>query len=133
MLTFISPAVGMPPTHDQPVVTNLCDVVASPNGYNNGVLTLEGTLLSSEHSLALFSQSCKPREGFDVTMEAVLPKGWESLSNGKQLRAFLKRFKEAHVRLTGRFESASSRYGPDAARFRFVVSGIFSVERPSEK
>jgi len=131
MLAFILPAVAALQTHDQAAVTNLCDVVASPNDYNNSVLTVEGILLPGEHSLSLYSLSCKPSEGFDVTMQAMLPSGWESLSNGKQLRKLLKRHKEAHVKLTGTFESAASRYGPDAARFRFVVSGISSVEKPS--
>jgi hypothetical protein len=131
MLPFISPAIAASQTHDQAAVTNVCNVVASPNEYSNSVITLEGILLPSEHSLALYGLSCKPREGFDVTMQAVLPGGWESLSNAKQLRKFLKRGKGAHVRLTGTFESAAGRYGPDAARFCFVVSEISSVEKPS--
>lgn len=128
LLLLILPAVATPQAQYQTVVTNLCDVVASPHDYSNRVLTLQGILLPSEHSLALYSPSCKPREGFDVTTQAVLPRGWESLPNGKQLRKFLKKGKEAHVELTGTFESGTSRYGPDAARFRFVVSGISTVK-----
>lgn len=131
MLAFISPRVAAPQTHDQAVVTNLCNVVASPNDYSNSVITVEGILFPGEHSLALYSPSCKPREGFDVTMQAVLPSGWESLSKGRQLRKFLERGKKAHVKVTGKFETATGRYGPDAARFRFVVSGISSVEKPT--
>jgi hypothetical protein len=130
MLVLILPAVAAPQALHQTVVTNLCDVVASPHDYSNRMLTLRGILLPSEHSLALYSPSCKPREGFDVTMQAVLPTGWESLPNGKQLRKFLKKGKEAQVELTGTFESGTGRYGPDAARFRFVVSGIFIVQDP---
>lgn len=130
MLVFISPTAAAPQTNDQAVVTNLCNVVASPNDYSNSVITVEGILFPGDHSLALYSPSCKPREGFDVTMQAVLPSGWKSLPDGRQLRKFLKSGKKAHVKVTGKFETAG-RYGPDAARFRFVVSGISSVEKPS--
>ena len=65
-------------------------------------------------------------------MQAVLPSGWESLSKGRQLRKFLERGKKAHVKVVQRqFETATGRYGPDAARFRFVVNGISSVEIPT--
>ena len=130
MLVCISPTVAASQTNDQAVVTNLCNVVASPNDYSNSVITVEGILFPGDHSLALYSPSCEPREGFDVTMQAVLPSGWESLPNGKQLRKFLKSGKKAHVKAIGKFETAG-RYGPDAARFRFVVSGISSVEKPT--
>lgn len=128
MLAIILRAAA--PTHaqQQPTAINLCDVVASPSGYNQKVLTVEGILFPSEHSLALYSPSCKPTEQSDVSMQAVLPKAWESLPNGKQLRKFLSKGKPAQVKVTGTFESGADRYGPDVARFRFTITGISSVE-----
>jgi len=131
MLAIILQATASAQTHQAPVTANLCEVVASPDVYNKKVLTVEGILFPSEHSLSLYIPSCKPKEGFDVTMQAVLPPAWESLPNGKQLRKFLHRGRNAGVRLTGIFESGRYSYGPDGARFRFVVSEITSVEKAS--
>ena len=131
VLAVVLCAAASPQTRNEKPVTNLCDVVASPDEYNQKTLTVEGVLFPSEHSLALYSPSCKPREGFDVTIQAVLPSGWESLSNGKQLRKLLKNGKETQVRVSGTFQSGAGRYGPDISRFRFVVSSISSVQRVS--
>ena len=60
-------------------------------------------------------------------MQAVLPQGWESLPNGKQLRKLLSKCKPAHLTVTGTFESGADRYRPDVARFRFTITGISSV------
>ena len=49
MLPFISPAIASQ-THHQAAVTNVGNVVASPNEYSNSAITLEGILLPSEHS-----------------------------------------------------------------------------------
>jgi hypothetical protein len=116
-------------TRQKPPTASLCVVVASPDGYNERVLSIEGVLSPSEHSLALYSPSCKPKEGFNVTIQAVLPPGWESLPNGKQLRKLLHRGRNAGVKLTGVFESGGYSYGPDGAKFRFVIKEIASVER----
>jgi hypothetical protein len=129
MLAIVLPATAPAQTLQQPVTMNLCEVVTSPDAYNGRALTVAGILVSSEHSLALYSPQCKPKYGFDVTVEAVLPTAWESLTNGKQLRKLLRRGKEARVSLTGTFESGTSRFGPDAARFRFAVTEIPSAEK----
>src|SRR5882672_6228374 len=60
-------------TPQQPVKVNLCDVVASPDRYNGKVLVVEGILLPGEHSVLLYSPSCKPKESFDVGIQAVFP------------------------------------------------------------
>ena len=129
MLAIILQATASAQTHQQPATTNLCEAVASPDGYNKKVLTVEGILSPSEHSLALYSASCKPREGFNVTVQAVLPADWESMRNGKRLRKLLQSHKEARVKLTGTFETGAGPYGPDVAQFRFVVSEISSVDK----
>jgi hypothetical protein len=46
-------------TSSEPVVINLCDVVASPASYNHKLLSLEGILLPGDHSVLLYSPSCK--------------------------------------------------------------------------
>ena len=127
MLGIILQAAATVQAQQQPAVVNLCDVVSAPSGYNQKSLTVDGILFPGEHSLALYSPSCKPTEQLDVSMQAVLPKGWVSSPNGKQLRRLLSKGKPAHVTVTGTFESGADRYGPDVARFRFTVTGISSV------
>jgi hypothetical protein len=115
----------------QPRAINLCDVVASPDGYNGKVLSVEGILLPGEHSVLLYSPSCKPKESFDVGIQAVFPPDWVSSPNGKQLHKLFNHRTNASVKLIGTFESGSGRYGPDVARFRFTITEISSVKKAS--
>jgi hypothetical protein len=116
-------------TPQQSVTANLCEVVASPDGYNGKVLSVEGVLLPGEHSVLLYSPSCKPKEGFDVGIQAVFSPEWVSSPNGKQLHKLFNHRTNANVKLTGTFESGAGRYGPDVARFRFTISEIASVKK----
>jgi hypothetical protein len=111
-----------------PAEIDLCKLVAAPSEYNGKVLTVEGVLYPSDHSIALYSPSCAPKEGSDVSMQAVLPEAWESWPKSKRLRTLLKKRKPAHVKVTGLFEAGVDRYGPDVARFRFTISEISSVD-----
>lgn len=113
----------------QPKEINLCDVVASPDGYNGKVLSVEGILLPGEHSVLLYSPSCKPKEGLDVGIQAVFPPEWASSPNGKALHKLFNHRKSASVKLVGTFESGTGRYGPDVARFRFTITEISSVRK----
>jgi hypothetical protein len=130
MLALILPAAASAQTRTESVAANLCEVVASPNGYNGKVLSVEGILLPGEHSVLLYSPSCKPKESFDVGIQAVFPPEWASSPNGKQLHKLFNHRKSASVKLIGTFESgAADRYGPDVARFRFTISEISSVKK----
>jgi hypothetical protein len=117
-------------TPQQPVTANLCEVVAAPDRYNGKVLSVEGILLPGEHFVLLYSSSCKPKEGFDVRIQAVFPPEWVSSPNGKQLHKLFNHGKNASVELIGTFESGnSSYYGTDAAPFRFTIREISSVKK----
>lgn len=129
MVATILQAAVSAQVRPEPVAASLCEVIASPADYNKKVLSIEGILFPGEHSLTLYSPSCRPKVGFNARIEAVLPPEWESLRNGKQLRKFLHRRKSASVKLIGAFESDVYPYGPDGARFRFVISEISSVEK----
>ena len=108
----------------EPVTADICKMVASPGDYNEKVLSVGGILLAGEHSLLLYSPSCRPKVGSDTGIDAVLPPEWESSPNGKKLRRLLHRRRSAGVKLVGRFESGAYSYGPDGAHFRFVISEI---------
>jgi len=127
MLAVILQATASAQTRPEPLAANLCDVFASTAEYNHKVVTVEGVLAPSIHSLFLSSPACNANDGPDFTTQAVLPDSWETLPHGKELRKFLHRGKPATVKLTGTFEADPQRYGPDGARFRFVISGISSV------
>jgi hypothetical protein len=116
----------------QPATANLCEFVASPDRYNGKVLSVEGILLPGEHSVLLYSALCKPSESLDVSVEAVFPSGWATSPNGKQLHKLFNHRTSASVKLIGTFESGTGRYGPDVARFRFVIKEISSVGRAPE-
>ena len=65
----------------EPEQVNFCDVVASPTNYDGKLLSVEAILQPGFHSLFLYSSVCPSKEGFDVTTQAILPDGWESLPN----------------------------------------------------
>jgi hypothetical protein len=118
----------------EPQKVDFCDVVASPTNYYGQVLSVEVILWPSEHVLTLFGAECVPKEGYDVTTQAIFPANWESLPNGKKLRGILKYQRPAKVRVIGIFESREQRYGLDATRFRFSISQIDSVSKyPAKK
>ena len=125
-LIFMAPQVSS--SRQLPVEIDLCKLVAAASEYNGKVLTVEGVLYPGDHSLALYSPSCAPKEGSDVSMQAVLPMAWESWPKSKRLRVLLNKRRPAHVKVTGLFESGADRYGPDVARFRFTITEISSVE-----
>jgi hypothetical protein len=125
-LIFMAPQLSS--SRQLPVEIDLCKLVAASSEYNGKVLTVEGVLYPGDHSLALYSPSCVPKEGSDVSMQAVLPMAWESWPKSKRLRVLLNKRRPAHVKVTGLFESGADRYGPDVARFRFTISEISSVE-----
>jgi hypothetical protein len=125
-LIFMAPQLSS--SRQLPVEIDLCKLVAASSEYNGKVLTVEGVLYPGDHSLALYSPSCAPKEGSDVSMQAVLPMAWESWPKSKRLRVLLNKRRPAHVKVTGLFESGADRYGPDVTRFRFTISEIFSVE-----
>lgn len=127
LLAIILQTTVLGQMHNSKASASLCQVVTSPDDYNKKALTVEGILLPSEHSLALYNPSCRPRADFNVTVQAVLPPAWESLPKGKALRKFLHKGKPARVTITGEFEAGSHSYGPDGAKFRFVISEISSV------
>jgi hypothetical protein len=131
MLAVILQGAATAQTHPNPVAVNLCQVVASPAEYSGKVLLVEGVLLPGEHSVLLYSPSCKPKEGFDVGIQAVFPPEWVSSPNGKQLHKLLNHRTNASVKLIGTFESGADRYGPDIAKFRFTISEISSVKKGS--
>ena len=125
-LIFMAPQLSS--SRQLPVEIDLCKLVAASSEYNGKVLTVEGVLYPGDHSLALYSPSCAPKEGSDVSMQAVLPMAWESWPKSKRLRVLLNKRRPAHVKVTGLFESGADRYGPDVARFRFTITEISSVE-----
>jgi hypothetical protein len=121
------PVFGLPAVPSSDV--DYCIVVAPPTKYNLKSISVTVILEPSEHSLSLYSPACLPREGHDVTTEAILPSSLETLANGKKLSAILRRRHRASVEVVGAFESGDDRYGPDVARFRFAISEVKSVSK----
>jgi len=127
VLAVLSATCAAEQTGAEPLNINYCDVVASPAHYNGKMLSVEVVLSRSFHSLFLYGAGCVPRGDYDVTTEALLPTSWESLPNGKRLRAILKHGRNAKVTVVGTFEGGEKRYGLDGQRFRFSISQINSV------
>ncbi len=126
-LILTTPQLAWP--QQPPAEIDICKLVAAPSEYNGKMLSVEGILLPSDHSVLLYRPSCKPRESFDVGIEAVFPPDWVSSPAGKKLRKLFSHRTNASVKLIGTFESGAGRYGPDAARFRFTITEISSVRK----
>ena len=127
-------AGGSAQTKTEAVSVDLCRMIASPNDYKAMTVSVRGVLSPGEHLLALYSPSCEPKAGVNLLIEAVLPPMWESLQRGKDLRKLLQKGKSASVELIGVFESGDSPYGPEAAKFRFMIQEISWVKKvPSSR
>jgi len=109
-----------------PERANFCDVVASPSNFDGKLLSVDVTLQPSFHSLSLYSSACTSKEGFDVTTQAILPNGWETMPNGKKLKRSIGHGRPVNVQLVGTFRSSVSR-GQDGQRFTFSISKIISA------
>jgi hypothetical protein len=116
-------------TPQPPVTVNLCDVVASPDKFSGKVLSVEGILFPGERSVLLYSPSCKPKEGFDVRIEAVFPPNWVSSPSGKRLHKLFRHGTSASAKLIGTFESGNGPYDQDQYPFLFTIREITSVKK----
>jgi len=132
-LTLLAPIGAIAQIQTDAQAVNFCDVVGSAARYNGHALSVEVILWPSEHSLSLYGAACVPREGYNVTTQAILPSAWESQPNGRKLRGILEHHRPAKVLVVGIFESLGGPYGPDAARFRFSISKITSVSEQVSK
>lgn len=131
ILTLVLPICSTGQTSLEPKKVNFCDVVALPEEYDEKLLSTEVILQSGFHSLFLYSASCAPKDGFDVTTQAILPDGWESLPIGKKLSKIMKHGRPAKVQVVGIFRSTIKR-GLEGQRFRFMISLINSASRVSD-
>jgi hypothetical protein len=127
ILSFCTVTWGRPATQMEPKRIDFCEVVAFPANFYGQALSIDVILWPSEHVLTLFGEACVPKEGYDVTTQAILPANWPSLPKGKKLEGMLKWQKPAKVEVVGIFESREQQYGLDATRFRFSISQINSV------
>jgi len=127
VFVLLAPLWATGQTLAPPKKVDFCAVVASSHEYDGQAISAQVILSPSEHSLSVYGAACVPKEGYDVTTQAILPAVLESLPNGKKLGRILKRHRLAKVELVGIFESTGGRYGPDAARFRFSITEIKSV------
>ena len=94
MLAIMLTVAASAQTHPEPVAVQLCEVFSSPAEYNHKVVSVEGVLSPSIHSLFLSSPACDAEEDADFTTQAVLPASWETLPHGKELLKFLHRGEE---------------------------------------
>jgi len=131
-LTFPAVIGAEGQTISEPKKANFCDVVASPADYDGKSISIEVILQPSFHSLSLYDDACTPKEGLDVTTQAILPDGWESVPVGKKLRGIIRHGRPAKVQLIGTFKSSVTR-GQDGQRFRFSISQISSVSKDVSK
>src|SRR6266481_1293834 len=103
VLGLFLPICAKGQTSVEPKKVNFCDVVASPEDYDEKLLSTEAILQAGFHSLFLYSANCPSKGGFDVTTQAILPDGWESLPVGKKLSKIMKHGRPAKVRVVGTF------------------------------
>lgn len=109
-----------------------CQLVSTPQDHDKKVVLTEALMLPSDHSVALYDPACWPTETNNVTTQTVLPDGWNSTKLGKKLEKLLSHQRTAKVSVEGTFYGSGGPYGPDVARFRFVVQRIISVEAASK-
>jgi hypothetical protein len=109
-----------------------CEMVSHPENFDGKVVSPVALALSGYHSLAFYDPTCKPTEENNVTTQMTLPDSFTSTSLGKKLSRVLRREHTAKVSVLGKFYGTGGPYGPDVAKFRFVVERIVSVAEVSK-
>ena len=104
-----------------------CDMVLHPEKYDRKVVSTEALALPGYYSLAFFDPTCRPTEKNNQSTQMVLPDAFTSTSLGKKLSKALRSKHPAKVGVSGVFYGSGGPYGPDVAKFRFVVERIDSV------
>ena len=132
VLALLAATCAKGQTSSEAEKANFCDVVASPADYDGKIISIEVILQRSFHSLSLYDTACAQKEGFDVTTQAILPDGWQSLPIGKKLGGIIKHGRPAKIQVVGTFRSSVIR-GQDGQRFRFSIFQINSVSEATSK
>jgi hypothetical protein len=109
-----------------------CEIVSHPENYHATVVSTEALAWPGYHSLAFYDPTCKPTEENNLSTQMVLPDAFTSTSLGKKLSKALRRNHAAKVGVVGKFYATGGPYGPDGAKFRFVVERIDSVAEVSK-
>jgi hypothetical protein len=66
MLAVILQTTASAQTRPAPVAASLCDVFASPAAYDQKLLSIDGVLFPSIHSVFLLSPSCPPKKKMSI-------------------------------------------------------------------
>jgi hypothetical protein len=128
-LGILSVTRGHGQTAAQPEKVEFCQVVASPTKYNMKSMSVVVTYWPGVEDApsVLYGSSCRPREGFDVRTEPVLPEYWKTLPNGKALARIIKQHHPATVELVGTFRVREGPFDPNAFPFSFAITRIARI------
>jgi hypothetical protein len=107
---------------------SVCDLVESADRYDKRTVFTEGLMVPSEHSVGLYSPQCRPTEKNDFTAQVTFDAGWDKSAQGRNLTKLLRKQRTAKVRVEGVFLASGGPYGPDRARFRFVVNHVLTAK-----
>ncbi len=120
---------GQASSQTAPEFVNFCEVVKSPERFENRVIATKGILLPGEHSLGFYDPACKPTETNKISTQGVLDSAIGPKQLADKLRKLFRKQIPAEVKAEGVFHSEGGPFGADVARFGFVVQHLTSVQK----
>jgi len=118
---------------EQASKVQFCEMVSAPHKYDKKIVSTEALMFPGEHSVIFVDPKCMPTQQNNVSTQISFSKSWNSTKLGKKLSNLFRRGRTARVRAEGTFYGTGGPYGPDVARFRFVLLRITAVEEASKK
>ncbi|MGC2657450.1 MAG: hypothetical protein WA324_05705 [Bryobacteraceae bacterium] len=106
-----------------------CDILKSPELFNKKSIVTEGVLLPGEHSVAFYNPHCMPSESNKVNTQGVLENSARPEALVRKVQRLFRKQAPAKIEAAGVFYSDGGPFGPDVARFRFVIQRLKSVQK----
>jgi hypothetical protein len=135
--TLLALCVGAPPSRsapgDPPSSVSLCDLLSTPQRYDNRIVATKALLQSNEHEVDVFDVDCRSTAADDLSAFIELPTSLRSTRLGERLSKILRHDRTARVEFEAAFYGSGGPYGQEKTRFRFVLHRLISVEEVPKK
>jgi hypothetical protein len=97
VLCSASPLTRASIASDEPLSVSFCDMLATPQRFDQKTVATEAFIRSSEHEVDAYDSKCRSTVISDPTASVEFPSGWNSTKLGKRLSRILRHDRTAKV------------------------------------
>ncbi len=120
--TFCIPA-------QEPPNVPYCELLASSQTYEGKAVLTTAIIVPNEHDTMVYDASCRPTSNDNRSADMQFPSDWTTTKLGKKLSTILRHDDSAKVTFVATFSQSARQYGMLAARYRFTLIRLISVEK----